>query len=220
MIGEKYRFIYLHVPKTGGNSIQNVLLPFSDDRKTRSGHQDGIERFGISGPLTPRKHAVLEDYETASPGISKRMRVMVSIRHPFERAVSAYFSPHRWQQRGENGKFRTRMPEWREDDFLAFMADGKDLAPMISFLCVGNKVRVPDIVLRFETLKDDLKGAMSLLGLPKQAAQDVPYLNASADVASTLRRSVMSSNALRDKVETHFAKDMDVFDYPSYQASE
>jgi hypothetical protein len=67
MISSKYRFLYVHIPKTGGNSIQHVLLPISDDQKELKKHQDGLDRFEVIGPKTKKKHASLKAIERQGP---------------------------------------------------------------------------------------------------------------------------------------------------------
>jgi hypothetical protein len=42
MISTSHQFLFVHIPKTGGNSIQTILLPFSDDQKNTSTKQDGV----------------------------------------------------------------------------------------------------------------------------------------------------------------------------------
>jgi len=51
MISRRYKFIYVHIPKTGGTTIQSVLLPFSDDEKFIVPYQDGVDSFEVRGPL-------------------------------------------------------------------------------------------------------------------------------------------------------------------------
>lgn len=95
MISSQYKFIYLHVPKTGGNSIQSVLLPMSDDSLIIREVGDGYERFGISGAITSHKHNDLSCYAKAIGDQCAAYRIVMSVRNPFERAISHYFSPHR-----------------------------------------------------------------------------------------------------------------------------
>ncbi|MDJ0820541.1 MAG: sulfotransferase family 2 domain-containing protein [Paracoccaceae bacterium] len=205
MISTKFRFLYLHVPKTGGNSIQQVLLPFSDDKGVLVHGQDGRDQFGITGPVTPHKHATLAEYESCAPGVAATHRVMISVRHPFDRALSAYFSPHRWPG--------SRFPEWDETAFYDLL-DTPDLAPASTFLKHESGWRAPDLVLRFEKLTADFKAALATLGLPIQTAPVLPHLNRSP-APRGIWTKLRTSRVLCAEIETRFAEDMDRFGYSS-----
>ena len=56
------KFVFIHIPKTGGNSFQNQILNYTDEIKTVAGHGDGINRFGIKGEFTKDKHQTLNTY--------------------------------------------------------------------------------------------------------------------------------------------------------------
>lgn len=96
-IGES---LFIHVPKTGGNSVQQALIAhgLSRDQLHLSGHQDRVNRFDLRGAITHAKHQALHTYEAQWPAAA-HCPVFVGMREPLDRLISFYFSPHRWFRR-------------------------------------------------------------------------------------------------------------------------
>ncbi len=203
MISTVYRFIFLHVPKTGGNTVQTCLLPYSDDRKTttRAHHQDGVDRFGIKGPVTPNKHALLSDYHARLGARLGDYRILITRRHPVDRALSMYFSPHRL--------LHGALVDGAPFDHAAFLRMIGRMKTLADFLRVEGQVRQPDTFLRFERLAEDLADVMTMLGLPPP---DAPRLNRTADTAG-LRDALKHDAAVIQAVERRFAEDYDLFGF-------
>ncbi|WP_420568720.1 sulfotransferase family 2 domain-containing protein [Thalassovita sp.] len=210
MYSSKHAFLYLHVSKTGGNSIQQVLLPFSDDEKILRGHQDGVDRFGLKGSLTPSKHASLAEYEALRPGVSRESRVIISVRDPFQRALSGYFSPHRWMHEDPSGGYTMKTPHWDETAFFEFL-DAGGVQAATDWLRLEDGPYQPDHVIRFESLQDDLAHVVLALGLPEASAR-LPHVNKSAANAQ-LRAKLGADNTLRNLVLDRYREDAELFGY-------
>jgi len=67
MISLQKRFLFVHIPKTAGNSIQSALRDYSEDQLVAlRKEQDGIERFGLRNPRYKiKKHSTLREYRDA-----------------------------------------------------------------------------------------------------------------------------------------------------------
>src|SRR3954451_16145612 len=67
MISFQKRFLFVHIPKTAGNSIQSVLRDYSEDELVAlRREQDGVERFGLRNPKYKiKKHSTLQEYRLA-----------------------------------------------------------------------------------------------------------------------------------------------------------
>src|SRR6059058_1959617 len=96
MISFQKRFLFVHIPKTAGNSIQSILRNYSEDQivALRS-EQDGIERFGLRNPnYKIRKHSTLAEYRMALGDEQFRsLYKFACVRNPWDRMVSYYFRP-------------------------------------------------------------------------------------------------------------------------------
>src|SRR5436309_509585 len=108
MISTQKNFLFVHIPKTGGNSIQTILAPFSEDEIVASGTQDGVERFGVHNKRYElRKHATLSRYREAL-GARKFARFFkfTCVRNPWERLISHYFTPGKQRDEWDRETFR------------------------------------------------------------------------------------------------------------------
>jgi hypothetical protein len=199
MISEARRFIFLHVQRTGGNTIQDYLLPFSDDRKTTPGNRDGRDTFEITGPITPTKHAKLPDYAASVP--LAEYRIVMSVRHPVERALSLYFAPIRAQsgQRKAGAKF----------NFTEFEKLLGRMPRMVDYLTVDGTVHMPQLLLRYEDgVAANLARLCAFLNLPRP--EQIEHLNAGE---RQQRDSLATDPRVAGLVRDRFAADFKIFAY-------
>ena len=198
MISFQKQFLFVHIPKTAGNSIQSILQDYSEDEivALRS-EQDGIERFGVRNPnYKIKKHSTLAEYRDALG--EERFRSLYKfacVRNPWDRMVSYYFTPT--QSVGE--------------------LDRKEFRKVISkALSVADYLRLDrgeddpfsnvDHVMRFENLADDFQSVCATLGIP---TVDLPQYNRS----SREHYSKYYDDNLREFVSKRFALEIERFGY-------
>ena len=200
MLSTKHRFLFIHIPKTAGNSIQRVLLPFSEDKMKLIGdHQDGIERFEIrSDELSIHKHSTLKEYKAQLEASRfSQLFKFCCVRNPWERCVSYFFSPSR-------GQF-----EWSASAFEEFI--NEKVAPSTEYVQLSDKDDDPfsnlDYVIRFENLSEDFKYICQQLALP---ATVLPAANVSKHGDY---RTYYPSDDLILKVAEKFSAEIQEFGY-------
>lgn len=151
MISKTKKFVFIHVPKTEGNSVQDALRHFCDDKITVvDPSQDGINRFEVRNSEWPNlvKHSTLNDYNKVLGSRIPKFFVFTTIRNPFDKLVSFYFSPHRGDVKWDFNEFKNfvySVPPL--DDFL--------ITKRKFFLTPKVDVSKVDKFLRFEHISDD-----------------------------------------------------------------
>lgn len=110
MLSIQKKFLFIHIPKTAGNSIQNVLKYYSEDKIVcLNSLQDGVERFEVRNQNFPNIHkhsSLLDYYQVLPPDVFHSLDKFAVIRNPWERMISFFFSPHRQTQ------------NWNRDEFI------------------------------------------------------------------------------------------------------
>lgn len=169
MLSTKHKFLFIHIPKTGGNAIQKALLPYSDDQMafTNDMH-DGIDRFEIRSPaINIHKHSSLEDYRSQldKPTFEELLKISC-VRNPWDRCVSFFFSPHRGPV------------NWSEVEFTKFIKS--TVKPHAHFLKTSteatNYFKNIDFYIRFEQLAEDFSALCKKLQIDNL---QLPHINKS-----------------------------------------
>jgi len=213
MISIQKKFLFIHVPKTGGNSIQNVLKNYSEDEIVIKGeNQDGVERFEVkNSQYKTTKHSTISSYKSLlDTDMYRSLFKFATIRNPWDMMISYYFSPHRG------------ITEWHRNEFLTLLNSVPTLRHYIceqSFLEKalaklgrqrprGNKSLDFDIdyLIRFEHLNDDFNVVCEKLDIPHSL---LPERNSSART----HYSKYYDDELKEIIRNKFAEEIEFGNY-------
>jgi hypothetical protein len=198
MISLQKRFLFVHIPKTAGNSIQSTLRDYSEDQLVAlRKEQDGIERFAVRNPdYKIKKHSTLAEYRNALGREQFRnLYKFTCVRNPWDRMVSYYFTP-------------TQTPEtWDRKKFRKIIFNAVSVA---DYLRLDTSEEDPfanvDYIMRFENLADDFRTVCGTLGI---APATLPRYNRS----NREHYSKYYDNDLRELVRSRFAAEIERFGY-------
>jgi hypothetical protein len=198
MISFQKRFLFVHIPKTAGNSIQSVLRDYSEDQLVAlRKEQDGIERFGLHNPkYRIKKHSTLSEYrEALSDKQFRNLFKFTCVRNPWDRMVSYYFTP---TQNSES---------WSREKFRGIISKAISVA---DYLRLDDGEEDPfanvDYIMRFENLADDFRTVCGRLDI---SPPTLPQYNRS----TRERYSKYYDDELRELVCARFAPEIERFGY-------
>ena len=198
MISFQKRFLFVHIPKTAGNSIQSTLHDYSEDQLVAlRKEQDGIERFGLRNPnYKIKKHSTLGEYRNALGNEQFRsLYKFTCVRNPWDRMVSYYFGTTQLVETWDRKEFRKLiLRALSVRDYLQL--DKGEADPF------GNM----DCIMRFENLADDFRAVCARLAIPDAP---LPQYNRS----NREHYSKYYEAELRELIRKRFAPEIDRFGY-------
>ena len=154
---DEHRALFVHVQKTGGSTIQDLLdehLPDSTKMLPKHG--------GLTQALRRRPH--LASYW-----------IIGFVRNPWDRMVSSWSMIHGRQMNDPDHRVFANQPLWREiaaySDFDAFVEKAPDTdrrfrTPQVDYL-TARYGRRADFVGRTENFEGDMRAVLVRLGLPR-----------------------------------------------------
>ncbi len=198
MISLQKRFLFVHIPKTAGNSIQSSLRDYSEDQLVPlRKEQDGIERFGLRNPnYNIKKHSTLAEYRDALGNAQfGNLYKFTCVRNPWDRMVSYYFTP-------------TQSPEtWDQKKFRKMIFKAVSVADYLRLdNCEQDPFANVDYIMRFENLADNFRTVCGTLGI---SPATLPQYNRS----NRKHYSKYYDDELRELVHTRFAEEIERFGY-------
>ena len=198
MISLQKRFLFVHIPKTAGNSIQSALRDYSEDELVPlRKEQDGIERFALRNPKYKiKKHSTLAEYRAAlGEARFGDLYKFTCVRNPWDRMVSYYFTPTQNTAAWDRKKFSRIISEAVSvSDYLRLEKNEDD--PFANV----------DYTMRFENLADDFRTVCGTLSI---SPTSLPRYNRS----SREHYSKYYDDELREFVRMRFAAEIEHFGY-------
>ncbi len=189
MINDTHRFIFVHINKTGGTSIEKIFEPSADAKDVR------------------HKHATLEYYRKHYADRYKRYFKFGFVRNPWDWLVSRYHWSRDTQQLFDFGfdemlrRIAAREPLNRDAPWL----EKEALQTQASRLSVRGAIAV-DFVGRYERLAQDFAEVCARVGHPRV---ELPHVFAT----QRTRYPDYYDGGRRDLVARLYAADIAAFGY-------
>ena len=181
IISTSHRFIFVHVPKTAGDSVTTALAPFAHPLE-RTVWRSVVRRLQLKD--TPET-IYLRKHDPASKAIAKLGRKTFDaftsfavVRNPFDHAVSHYEFMKQFRIPKIAAKvaampfadyleYRMKPPFWNDTFFARLPNQSYFLTDIGGHLVI-------DRLIRFENLADDFSETMQSLGLGEVT---IPHVN-------------------------------------------
>lgn len=155
MYSHEHKFIYVHIPKTGGSSIEHILNPnvsLDSDPRARD--------FGNTKFKT--KHWTIKEYKNSiHPDNFKKYFKFAFVRNPWDLHASLYS----WLKAlGNDITFKEHIHNQFNSNTMGFD----------HFICDEDGEELVDFIGKFETLQKDFDIICDKIGFPKKS---LPHIN-------------------------------------------
>ena len=198
MISHKHKFIFIHIPKCGGTSIEQSFgfryKKFSFKRSMGL-HPNRTDNFWL-------QHCTLREIPTECGVDVKNFFTFTIVRNPWDRMVSSFFYESRINKKRHGFKF---------NNFNAFVRSPTYAAEQHS-LCqmdfIINERSEPyiDFIGRFENLQEDFNTVCDKIGIPRK---QLPHKNKTKHKHYT----EYYDDETKQIVAKKYAKDIEYFGY-------
>jgi len=207
VINTRYRFVFVHVPKSGGTSVAAALGGLPGDNARWLSKHSKHETLGEFQQRWRRRRRASDLVFSRSP---VTFRSFGFVRHPWERLCSLYHYMKERRPRPEIDRVRSF------SEFIKCAAGGEpwlqglhSMRPQRDYFQVGNNGRIgTDFVGHFEHLERDFAHIVRLLGLSPTA---LPRRNVSSNARIDYRTQY--NNSMIEAVASLFHEDIDAFGY-------
>lgn len=208
-ISDKYKCLFIHIPKTGGTSIETALELFGDwkieNKTTLFGLIQSPELKKLNLCSNFLQHLTLEQTKNIKP-IPKDYTSFSFVRNPWDKMVSIYSNP-------DNNLIETALAQGINlkslsfEDFVSQTGKIKHchLEHQHKFICDENDNLKVKFLGRFESIHQDFKKLQRLLNTDIK----LPHKNQSTH---TDYHDYYSAKSIK-KIENRYKKDIELFGY-------
>ena len=177
MISHKHKCIFVHIPKTGGTSIEDLIWPRKRDRTEDNLWMGFIDRFHNKYQTGGLQHLCwMQIRQEVGAAVFENYYKFAIVRNPWDKAVSQYaYMKHREDLRDfvgmkEGDCFKTYLSLIQKTEHVQW-------APQYPFIYDTGGEQMVDFVGRFEKFNDEVRVILKELGIWKWK---IPHTNKSA----------------------------------------
>jgi hypothetical protein len=223
IINNSYGFIFVHVPKTAGTSVTNLLSKYTNYCDIELGgtafgeaiQSAYLKRFGLS------KHSPASDIHSVVGSITWSKYFSFSIvRNPFARCLSTYHFLRMWE--GATPQFADRMRKFESFDEYVLsdiweetMGPDNIFRPQVSWLRTSRHKTdlLVNYVGKLEALDTDISYILDAIGIPlfKRSGPKLPQMNKSAPSAT----SEIQNQQVVERIVEKYKSDFQILGYPT-----
>lgn len=209
MISHKHKFVFVHIPKTAGSSIQVTLEKNTDCKKLKGGFLDSELK---TCPFCPPPWCEMHRPFYLLNEEIKKYYSFGFVRNPWDLMVSSF---HWWLKSKRPNWVRSGMQnllkEVNFDNFIRSdmkhflnQMDHKNYGQM--FWLIDKGIVGVNFIGRFENLQEDFNTACDKIGIPRH---ELPHANKSKHKHYT----EYYDDETREIIAKKFAKDIEYFGY-------
>jgi hypothetical protein len=207
LISHKYRFIFIHIVKNAGTSINAALLPYTFYNSAHRLCYKAAQRFGLNlpQPLNPRptvEHAFAERV-AAQIGMEqfKSYFSFALVRNPWDWQVSLF---NYMRKKTEHPQHQLGL-QFRDFDEYIHWRCAEEVRFQKTYICDQDDNLLVDFVGRYENLEQDFKTICGRIGIQAE----LPMLN----VHKTKPYQEYYTAETIELVRKTFAPDIEMFGY-------
>lgn len=183
MISYEHKCIFIHIPRTGGTSIEDLIWP---DRHSWNAQQRAL--FLLWSELKPiskephfgLRHLFAKDIKKeVDDKVFTKFWKFTIVRNPWDKIVSQYLFIRRTLFLPKNSKLRKFIGLKKTDDLKAYLSLIQDKlypqwVPQWRFFIDGEGKCLVNTIYRFEDFKKTAKDILGKLGIRKNI---IPHIN-------------------------------------------
>jgi len=206
MISHKYQCIFIHIPKTGGSSIENLIWPDKSDRTVENLWMGHVSMYFNKYQTGGLQHLTARQIRTeVGKDIFSTYHKFTVIRNPWEKAISQFFY---MKKRKDLRKFigMNRFTSFNRYLNLIQRKEHVQWKKQIDFIVDDDGALLVDQIIRFEDLDQQFRQLASKINLSYDA---LPHAN------KTKRKPYpyYYNKAKVQKIQDIYSEDISSFDY-------
>ena len=227
-VNHQYKFIFIHVTKTGGATIKKYLRSNIGDERTPNNKNfvalpyvqdkffNGKEKKEINGFFYSLGHMPIIFIKENFPEEYKNYYKFGFIRNPYERFLSSFFFLGRNNLEGLN---KEQILDRFNNFFIPKISEkfhvnpNRWVIPQYKFLCDTDDNIIVDFLGRTENLVKDFKNIANTLNLPNFTEEKVVTINVSPN-KEKVEKSLFLTEENKEKIYNLYKKDFEIFNYP------